>query len=126
LIIVGDVVMNNKNLVVDVNGKWRLYQPSKLPGWEMLGIITQGLDNTGALARNLKTGLYAQVNAGVIRSLDGRKVAAALGIAGRPPVMDGGKRVNVYLDAESLFVAAKLGSGNVSEGIRIALRELQD
>lgn len=40
---------------------------------------------------------------------------------GRPSEMEGGKRVNVYLDAASLDIAAKLGQGNVSEGIRIAL-----
>jgi hypothetical protein len=40
---------------------------------------------------------------------------------GRPFSMEGGKRVNVYLDADSLIRAEKLGSGNVSEGIRLAL-----
>lgn len=43
------------------------------------------------------------------------------GQVGRPAEMTGGKRVNVYLDAESLEAAAKLGDGNVSEGIRVAL-----
>lgn len=41
---------------------------------------------------------------------------------GRPVEMDGGKRVNVYLDAASLARAAELGGGNVSEGIRAALK----
>lgn len=41
---------------------------------------------------------------------------------GRPAEMEGGKRVNVYLDAESLAIAARMGNGNVSEGIRKALR----
>lgn len=40
---------------------------------------------------------------------------------GRPFEMKGGKRVNVYLDAESLRTAAKLGDGNISLGIRVAL-----
>lgn len=40
---------------------------------------------------------------------------------GAPRQLDGGKRVNVYLDAASLARAAELGDGNVSEGIRIAL-----
>lgn len=40
---------------------------------------------------------------------------------GRPAEIEGGKRVNVYLDAASLASAAELGGGNVSEGIRIAL-----
>lgn len=41
---------------------------------------------------------------------------------GRPAEMKGGKRVNVYLDDASLARAAKLGDGNVSEGIRRALQ----
>jgi hypothetical protein len=41
---------------------------------------------------------------------------------GRPAEMTGGKRVNVYLDAASLARAAELGGGNVSEGIRAALK----
>lgn len=43
------------------------------------------------------------------------------GVVGRPPEMEGGKRVNVYLDAASLARASRLGDGNVSEGIRRAL-----
>lgn len=44
---------------------------------------------------------------------------------GRPADV-GGKRVQVYLDAESLAIAAKLGSGNVSEGIRKALKQTSE
>ena len=43
--------------------------------------------------------------------------------AGRPAELEGGKRVQVYLDAESLAIAAKLGNGNVSDGIRKALKQ---
>ena len=72
------------------------------------------------------TGLYVQINAGAIRSLDGRKVAAALGTTGRPAEMDGGKRRNVYLDDESAAIAEKLGNGNISDGIRIAMAMAKD
>ena len=41
--------------------------------------------------------------------------------AGRPAELEGGKRVNVYLDAESLSIADEIGDGNVSNGIRKAL-----
>ena len=41
---------------------------------------------------------------------------------GRPADV-GGKRVQVYLDAESLSIASELGNGNVSHGIRRALRQ---
>lgn len=43
------------------------------------------------------------------------------GKVGRPTELDGGARQNVYLDAVSIARARKLGKGNISEGIRIAL-----
>jgi hypothetical protein len=46
---------------------------------------------------------------------------AAEPLVGRPSEMDGGKRVNVYLDKTSLQRAAEIGDGNVSAGIRKAL-----
>ena len=52
-----------------------------------------------------------------------KKDGAEAALLGRPALMDGGRRVNVYLDAASLERAAKLGHGNVSEGIRRALGE---
>ena len=42
---------------------------------------------------------------------------------GRPSEMAGGKAVKVYLDAESIASATRLGNGNVSEGIRKALKQ---
>jgi hypothetical protein len=43
------------------------------------------------------------------------------GQVGRPPELEGGARHNVYLDTVSIARARKLGKGNISEGIRIAL-----
>jgi hypothetical protein len=43
------------------------------------------------------------------------------GQVGRPTALEGGARHNVYLDAVSIARARKLGKGNISEGIRIAL-----
>lgn len=40
---------------------------------------------------------------------------------GRPEVLQGGKRRNVYLDDASWGKAVLLGNGNASDGIRIAL-----
>lgn len=45
------------------------------------------------------------------------------GRVGRQSEMEGGKRDFVYLDAESLATATKLGNGDVSEGIRKALKQ---
>lgn len=112
---------NRGRLTVEVGGKWRLYTNTIPAGAEAIGVVSRGeLGDMGALVK-LSSGNYVQINAGVVRNLDGRKIAAALGTAGRPSEMEGGKRVNVYLDATSLETAATLGSGNVSEGIRIAL-----
>lgn len=109
-------------ITIDQTGPWQLYTNTLPANSTPLGTITRDGTDTGALARIEKTGAYVQVNAGTIRSLDGRAVAAALGLTGRPAEMQDGKRVNVYLDAESLAIASKVGNGNVSEGIRKALR----
>lgn len=43
------------------------------------------------------------------------------GKVGRPAGMEGGSRTNIYLDDASKAKARKLGKGNQSLGIRIAL-----
>ena len=113
-------------ITVDAAGNWRLYTNTVPAGAVVLGTVTRDGTDTGALVRMEKTGAYLQINAGCARSLDGRAVAAALGTGGRPATMAGGKRVNVYLDDASLDAAAKLGDGNVSEGIRVALKKVVD
>lgn len=112
---------NRARLTIEQPGKPKIYQLSDLPGWEVLGTVTRGPSDTGALVRNLATGAYAQANAGAIRTLNQLKVQAALGQFVNAKKMEDGKRVNVYLDAISLERAAALGAGNTSEGIRKAL-----
>lgn len=112
---------NRSRITVDTAGNWKLYSNTVPAGAEALGTVTRGIGDTGALIRYTETGKYAQLNAGAIRTLDGRKVAAALGTTGRPSEMQHGKRVQVYLDADSLSAAERLGNGNVSAGIRAAL-----
>lgn len=41
--------------------------------------------------------------------------------SGRPAYLKRGKRINIYIDIDSLAIAKRLGSGNVSKGIRSAL-----
>lgn len=45
---------------------------------------------------------------------------------GAPAKMRGGRRVNLYLDVQSLAIAQAFGAGNVSEGVRVALRRAQE
>ncbi len=113
---------NRSRITVDTNGNWKLYSNTLPHGAEAIGTVTRGIGDTGALIRYTASGQYAQLNAGAIRTLDGRKVAAALGTSGRPVEMDGGKRVQVYLDADSLAIASNLGDGNISAGLRKALQ----
>lgn len=112
---------NRGRLTVDASGNWRLYTNTIPANATPIGTVTRDIGDTGALVRIETTGAYVQVNAGAIRGLDGRKVAAALGTAGRPAEMAGGKRSNIYLDAASREIAERIGNGNISEGIRLAL-----
>lgn len=45
--------------------------------------------------------------------------------AGRPAQLLGSRRVNIYLDAESVYTAQLIGAGNVSEGVRVALKKVK-
>ena len=60
------------------NGKPLLYQPTPLPGWEILGEISRQRGGTGALGYCPATGLFAQIGASVLTRLDERAVATAL------------------------------------------------
>lgn len=42
------------------------------------------------------------------------------------PQKYGGKRTNIYLDADGRATAERIGNGNVSDGIRIALAMAKD
>lgn len=66
---------NRYRLIITPGGPWRLYT-HPLAGWEMIGTVQRGME-IGALARS-PSGILAQVNAGAIRSLDQRKVSAAM------------------------------------------------
>lgn len=43
---------------------------------------------------------------------------------GRPRLPQAMRRVNLYLDSASLAIARRLGNGNTSAGIRLALAEI--
>lgn len=69
---------NRSRLTVDPNGKWRLYTLALPPHATVLGTVTRDGFDTGALIRFEVTGEYAQLNAGALRSLERRKIEAAL------------------------------------------------
>lgn len=72
--------MTNQNKCsyeVNIAGPWRLYTIICPPGWRMMGTIEREWELPGALGLS-PVGLYAQINAGVIRSLNQRAVTTAL------------------------------------------------
>ena len=68
---------NRGRLTVNADGNWRLYSNTIPPGADALGTVTKGTE-MGALIRYRSTGVYAQLNAGAVRSLDQSKIRAAL------------------------------------------------
>ncbi|MGS1116043.1 hypothetical protein [Castellaniella sp. UC4442_H9] len=68
---------HRSRVTVEVPGKPALYNLDTLPGWEIIGTVTDA-DGTGALVRNQRTGVYCRANAGALRSLPQHKVQAAL------------------------------------------------
>lgn len=68
---------HRSRVTVDVPGKPGLYQLARLPGWDVIGTVTDA-GGTGALVRSQRTGIYCRANAGALQSLPQRKVQAAL------------------------------------------------
>lgn len=75
--------MNNsaRRIAVTLGAGWQLYQPTPMPGMQMLGTITRPTCEVGALART-GAGILVQINAGSVRTLDQRKAEAAVVAAG--------------------------------------------
>lgn len=68
--------LNRGRYTVQMGGPWRIYTNTCPPGWAMLGTIQRGME-IGALGLS-QSGIYAQINAGSVKSLDQRKIVAAL------------------------------------------------
>ena len=62
---------------LDLHGPWGLYTSTTPPGATVLGTITRQAGDTGALVQT-SAGIYAQCNAGILRSLNQRQVRQAL------------------------------------------------
>lgn len=125
-------------LTVALGGGWRLYTTTLPAGSRAIGTVTRDGHDTGALVL-MASGSYAQCNAGSIRILDQRAVAAAVtaarsGSHGGPgrgqgiKAADGAinlKRVNVSLDDASIDALRHLGDGRLSLGIRRAAAHIK-
>lgn len=93
------------------------------PGWHSVGYV---LTESGRciLTRDNHAGRFAALdNAGNLEQLDSGTVARALwGIGNKAPQA---KSQLMRIDADLFEFAKSLGNGNFSEGVRIALRSLQ-
>jgi len=110
--------MKHKKLTVNPAGPAKLYQYQPLPGWEVLGTVSRGGIDTGALVRNQRTGIYCQANAGSLRSLSQRA-----GLGGN------GKRIMRYMATLGYSVSKRCSygwrrTGKVGIGRRRFLRRL--
>ena len=128
---------NRGRYAVDIGGNWRLYTNPAPGGCAMLGVITRGDTETGALVRT-EAGIYSMVNARVFKALGQRKAQAAIdaaraGTHGGPGRNQGRRaadgatglvRRNVMLDDESANRLREHGDGDLSLGIRRAAKIL--
>jgi hypothetical protein len=63
---------------------------------------------------------FVSANAEILQKLDGKDIGNGKKV-GRPVSLIGGKKFVVYLDQQSFTIAANIGNGNISDGIRKAL-----
>jgi hypothetical protein len=130
---------NRGCLTVFLGGIWRHYTNAIPVNSRAIGTVTRDECDTGALVLIEATGRYVQINAGVSRSLDQRKVVAALaevrtgrGGAGRGQgikAADGAtglKRTNITIDQASADALRAFGDGDMSLGIRRAAAHIKN
>lgn len=70
--------INRGRLTVDLDGKWWLYTNTIPAGAKALGTVSRDTGDMGALVLIEATGIYVQLNAGCLKSLDQSKVKAAI------------------------------------------------
>lgn len=130
--------LNRGRLTVSLGGNWRLYTNTAPAGCTMLGTVTRGETETGALVQT-EAGIYSMLNARVYKSLDQRKIEAAIvearaGSHGGPgrgqglKAADGAtglKRRNISIDDASADILRAFGDGDLSLGIRRAAAHLK-
>lgn len=128
-------------LTVTLGGNWRIWSNTIPAGSRALGTVSRdgSFSDSGVLVQILATGLYAQINAGVLRTLPQAKVASAIdaarsGAHGGPgrgqgaKAVDGAtgiKRRNISIDDASADTLRQFGDGDLSLGIRRAAAHIK-
>jgi hypothetical protein len=97
---------------IDPAGPWNLYTVTIPTGATVHGTIAREDGFTGALIQ-MHTGIYTQMNAGVMRSLEQRQVQRALRDAVRHPLAFTRREVRVLLDALNAHLAGDPTEGDL-------------
>lgn len=100
----------------DVNA-WQSKLDALPAKYDCIGFIEHDGIKGVLLKKHGRTGPYFLSSKKWHLQLDGNKVSVALGTKGRPK-NDQGVRVTLTLDAKTIDKAKKLGSGNISAGLR--------
>ena len=117
-----DIVDRKRKFTVDKNGAWEKFT-TELPRYsQAIGTVTWEDGASAALIRFNATGGYAAIKEKNILPLSRIAVEKQFMPVGRPKYLNNGRKIQVYLDEESLLFATKLGSGNISAGVRAALK----
>lgn len=111
-----------KNFTVDRNGDWGKFSIVLPLNSQAIGTVTWEDGASAALIRFNATGGYAAIKEKNIFFLSRSAVEKQFMPVGRPKYLNNGRKIQVYLDEESLSCATKLGKGNISAGVRTALK----
>lgn len=105
-----------------VPGRWEDHLDALPKGSDFLGIVTTRQGRTGVLVKLWISGRYAMYTREGGRILDGRDVSAAMGTNGRPKLSEDSAAHSIRLTGSDAMIAERIGKGNLSEGVRLALR----
>lgn len=108
-------------LAIDIDGDWRRYARTIPSGADALGTVTCDDGKTGALIRFRPSGRYVRLIGRSRQLINAKEVNALLRPCGRPLMLSGGRNVSLYLDDDTIDAARRIGNGNVSYGVRIAV-----
>lgn len=118
--------MYQTKVLINTQGNWKLYTPWLPTGSEVIGTAYYGQLH-GALIRHGKQRKYYIVQDSEKYPVDGRlitrklKEEVAKRPVGRPRQTPLGNRSNIYIDDALKETAKRLGDGNISAGIALAL-----
>lgn len=117
-----DIVDRKRNFTIDKNGAWEKFTTELPRHSQAIGTVTWEDGASAALIRFNATGGYAAIKEKNILPLSRIAVEKQFMPVGRPKYLNNGRKIQVYLDEESLASATRIGGGNISAGVRAAIK----